>query len=86
MSKWFVYILQCNDKSYYTGITTDIERRTKEHNSGIGAKYTKGRAPVELISYVEVENRSKALKLEAHIKKKPKNKKIESLLKYEDVI
>ena len=47
--KWFVYILKCSDNTLYTGITTDIERRIKEHNSSNkGAKYTKTRRPVKL--------------------------------------
>jgi putative endonuclease len=47
---WYVYILECKDKTFYTGITTDLERRIKEHNNSLlGAKYTKSRRPVKLV-------------------------------------
>lgn len=52
MKLWYVYIAECSDKSLYTGITTDIDRRISEHNnSNKGAKYTKSRQPVELVYY-----------------------------------
>ena len=44
-----VYILECSDGSLYTGYTTDLERRVTEHDAGEGAKYTRGRTPVELV-------------------------------------
>jgi putative endonuclease len=69
---WFVYILSCADHSLYTGITTDIERRLKEHNSSTkGAKYTRGRRPVTLAYSERCDNRSDASKREAAIKKLP---------------
>lgn len=46
---WILYVLECRDGSYYCGITTDIERRLKQHNAGQGAKYTRGRGPVHLL-------------------------------------
>lgn len=72
---WYVYIIKCSDDSYYTGITTDVERRLNEHNSGTGAKYTKGRAPVELEEFKEFDNRSDASREEARIKKLTRSKK-----------
>ena len=45
---WYLYILQCGDGSLYTGITTDVEKRLEAHRSGKGAKYTRGRSPLEL--------------------------------------
>ena len=48
---WFVYILKCNDGTYYTGSTKDMERRLKEHHEGLGAIYTKNRLPVEVLYY-----------------------------------
>ena len=58
---WFVYILECNDGSFYTGITNDIERRQQQHNDGTASRYTRSRRPVTL-RYQEVcENRSQAL-------------------------
>ena len=67
---YFLYILECSDKTLYTGITTNLERRIKEHNGlKTGAKYTKIRRPVKLLYSKEFENRSQALKEEAKIKK-----------------
>jgi putative endonuclease len=68
--EYFVYILECKDKSFYTGITTDLERRVEEHNfSDKGAKYTKMRRPVKLIYSEKKKNKSEALKREFEIKK-----------------
>lgn len=68
--KWYVYVLQCIDKTLYCGITNNLDRRIKEHNSSKkGAKYTRGRTPVVLVRYFEVDNKSQALKLEIQIKK-----------------
>ena len=72
---WYVYIIRCKDGTYYTGITTNVERRIKEHNSGTGAKYTRSRTPVELEEYKEFKDRSKASKEEARIKKLTRVKK-----------
>lgn len=72
-----VYILQCNDKTLYTGITNDLIRRIKEHNSSkLGAKYTKARRPVKLVYSKEFADRSAAQIEEARIKKLPKEKKL----------
>lgn len=66
---WYIYILQCKDKTLYTGITTDLNRRVEEHNSSIlGAKYTQGRRPVKLVYSIAVKNRSRAMKEEFRIK------------------
>jgi len=69
--KYFVYILVCADKSFYTGSTTDLKRRVSEHNSNgnLGAKYTKMRQPVKLIYSENAKNKSEALKREYEIKK-----------------
>ena len=76
-SSWFVYILQCADRTLYTGITTDLERRTREHNQGkAGAKYTKARRPVELIYSESAEGRSEASSREAQIKKLSREDKL----------
>lgn len=75
--KNYVYILKCSDGTFYTGWTTDIEARVKTHNSGCGAKYTRGRRPVSLAYYEELPDRSAALKREAAIKRLPRNKKLE---------
>ena len=66
---WTVYILECADKTLYTGITIDIDRRVQEHDGGKGAKYTKGRGPMK-IAYTETcVDRSDASKREIQIKK-----------------
>ncbi|NLP30172.1 MAG: GIY-YIG nuclease family protein [Clostridiales bacterium] len=65
----YVYILQCNDGSLYTGWTTDLDRRIEEHNSGKGSKYTRGRLPVKLVHYEVFDNKSEAMKREYKIKK-----------------
>ena len=75
---YFIYILKCIDQTFYTGITTNIERRIKEHNnSKLGAKYTKVRRPVKLVYSKEFENRSFASIEEARIKKLSRVQKIE---------
>ncbi|WP_126429253.1 GIY-YIG nuclease family protein [Brevibacillus marinus] len=65
----FVYILRCCDGSLYTGYTTQLERRLAEHNAGKGAKYTRGRTPVELVYVEEGESRSWGLRREESIKR-----------------
>lgn len=58
---WFVYIIECSDGSFYTGITNDLERRQQQHNEGTASRYTRSRRPVTL-RYQEVcESRSQAL-------------------------
>lgn len=67
---WFLYIVQCSDRTLYTGITTDLERRVREHNSGDkGARYTRGRRPVVLVHCEKFSNRSDAAKREMKIKR-----------------
>ena len=67
---WFVYMVCCADATLYTGITTDLEKRIKQHNSSRGgAKYTRGRRPVALVYFEEVANRSLASKREHYLKK-----------------
>ena len=66
---WYVYILECSDGSYYTGICTDLQRRVLEHNSGKYKRaYTKGRIPVRLVYWERQKNRSFASKREIEIK------------------
>ena len=66
---WHVYIVRCNDDSLYTGITTDLDRRLKEHNdSPRGAAYTRGRRPVTLVYTDTVIDRSSASRREREIK------------------
>ena len=70
MNIYYVYMLECADKTIYTGITTSIDRRLHEHNNTKrGAKYTRFRRPVKLICCYPVGNRSEALKEEFKVKK-----------------
>lgn len=65
------------DKSLYTGITTDLDRRVQQHNSGKGAKYTRGRTPVKTVYAVGGYDKSRAAKEEARIKKLSRKQKLE---------
>lgn len=71
----FVYIVRCKDNSLYTGWTTDLERRIQEHNDGIGAKYTRGRGPMNLEYFEEFESKEEAAKREYEIKQLTKKQK-----------
>ena len=71
----FVYILQCKDNSLYTGWTNDIDKRLEAHNSGRGAKYTRGRGPVRLVHLETFETKEEALKRERAIKRLSTEKK-----------
>ena len=67
-NSWYLYILRCKDNTLYTGITTDVEKRLEAHRSGKGAKYTRGRTPLELVYREACESHSDALKRELEIK------------------
>ena len=79
-TQWYLYILRCKDNTLYTGITTDVEKRLEAHRSGKGAKYTRGRAPLELVYRESCGSHSDALKREAEIKKLSRQAK-EQLIK-----
>lgn len=68
VTEHWVYILRCADDSLYTGYTTDVERRLREHNAGESAKYTRGRTPVEVVHRERFTSRSAALSREHEIK------------------
>jgi len=79
---YFLYILQCVDKTLYTGITTDLDRRIKEHNSSkLGAKYTKIRRPVKIVYSQQFTDRSEASREESRIKKLSRQQKINLFIK-----
>ena len=63
-----VYVVECADGTYYTGYTTDVDRRVAEHDAGEGARYTRGRAPVELRHVERYDSRSAAMSREYEIK------------------
>jgi len=70
MDKWSVYLVRCKDDSLYAGVALDVDRRLEEHREGKrGAKYLRGRAPLELVLRRELGDRSLALKVELRIKK-----------------
>ncbi len=82
---YYMYVVQCGDhtQSYYCGITTDLERRVKEHNeSKKGAKYTRSRRPVRLMFTQVCESRSDALKKEAAFKKLNRTQKLEYMVEH----
>ncbi len=84
MLGYYVYMLQCNDNSLYTGITTDVQRRLSEHNnSDKGAKYTKARRPVMLVYTQRCKDRSSASKRECEIKKLSRKEKLKLWMKNE---
>ena len=72
----FVYMLRCKDGSLYTGWTNDLEHRLAMHNSGRGAKYTRGRAPLELVYSEELPDKEAALRRECAIKKLRREQKL----------
>ncbi|MFB6194322.1 MAG: GIY-YIG nuclease family protein [Halobaculum sp.] len=85
MSDHYVYLLRCRDGSLYTGYTTEPGRRVEEHDAGRGAKYTRGRTPVELVHLERHPSRSAALSREHEVKSYSRARKRE-LLAYPDGI
>ena len=79
----YVYILRCSDKTLYTGWTNDLEKRIEKHNSGEGAKYTRGRTPCKLVYFEEYETKIEATKREYAIKKLTRDEKKKLILKME---
>jgi len=79
---WSVYILMCSDNTFYCGATNNIEKRIKLHNSGKGAKYTRGRGPVSLVAIRDGMTKSQALSLEFKTKKKKRENKVAFLLNF----
>lgn len=69
MKDWLVYMIRCSDDSLYTGITNDLEKRFRQHLQGKGAKYFRGRQPLEVVLVEQGYDRSSASKREAQIKK-----------------
>lgn len=72
----YIYILQCADGTLYTGWTTDLENRVRAHNSGSGAKYTRGRGPVRLLYSEAFDTKGEALKREKQIQKLTRARKL----------
>ena len=72
---WYVYILLCRDNSFYTGISTNPQKRLKNHQSGKGGKYTRSHKPIRLIYLEKVDTKPEALKRELQIKRLTRKKK-----------
>ena len=72
---WYVYMLRCGDGTLYTGVTDDVERRLAAHRAGKGAKYTRGRGPLELVYTERVPDKSAALRREYQIKRLTRQEK-----------
>lgn len=72
---WWVYMVACADGSLYTGVTTDVTRRVKEHNGAKAAKYTRARQPVRLVYKEEAQTRADATSREAEIKRLSRRQK-----------
>ncbi len=86
MAEWFVYMIRCRDRSLYTGITTDLARRTAEHaGSGKGAKALRGKCPLTLVWSMKTVGRSQASRIERTIKRMSKDDK-EKLIQTSAVI
>lgn len=76
---WYVYILLCKDKSLYTGVTNNLQKRFLEHKSGKGGRYTRSHKPIKIIYQEKLPTHSRALKREAEIKSLSREKKIRIL-------
>lgn len=79
---WYLYILRCKDNTLYTGITTDVEKRFEAHQSGKGAKYTRGRGPLELVYREQCGSHSEALKRECAVKAMTRQQKQDLIATY----
>ena len=76
-ARWHVYLIRCGDGTLYAGVTTDVQRRLQQHRLGKGARYTRGRGPLELLHSECVRGRSQALRREAAWKRLPRARKLE---------
>ena len=74
--EWYLYIIETQSGTLYTGITTDIARRMQQHEEGKGAKYMRGKGPLSLRLSIPCQNRSVASKLEAKVKQLPRSDKL----------
>lgn len=76
---WWVYVVRCRDGTLYTGIARDLDRRLDQHNTGKGARYTRGRGPVTILASAGPMPRTAALRLELAIKRLPRGRKATAL-------
>ncbi len=73
---WVCYLLRCADDTLYCGITNDLDKRLAAHNAGEGAKYTRGRTPMQLVYVEPCADKSAALKRELQIKRLSRSEKL----------
>jgi putative endonuclease len=76
MPNWVCYLLRCADDTLYCGITNDLDKRLVAHNTGEGAKYTRGRTPVHLVHSEPCADKSSALKREGKVKQMTRQEKL----------
>lgn len=76
---WHLYLIECADGSYYTGVTTNVERRYEQHLLGKGARYTRSHKPLRLLASRAMGTRSEALKAELAVKRLPKEEKVSAV-------
>lgn len=79
MTQWHVYLLECADGSFYTGIAIDVGQRFAAHQAGKGARYTRSRKALRVLACAPVGSRSAATRAELAIKRLPKTKKLEAV-------
>lgn len=85
-NSWCIYVLQCSDGTLYTGITNNLERRLKAHNSGKGAKYTRSRHPCVVVAVCHMQNKSASLKAEHRFKQLSRSQKLVAIEKGIDAL
>lgn len=79
---WYTYMLRCADRTLYTGVAIDVQKRVAAHNAGKGAKYTTGRRPVRLVWHEKHRSQTTAMRREIEIKKWTRSKKEKFLERY----
>ena len=85
-TKFYLYVLECNDSTLYTGYTNNVNRRVAVHNAGKGAKYTKARIPVTCVYQQAFETKSEAMKAEYAFKKLTRKQKLDYIRSYSNEI
>ena len=85
-NKYYLYVLECNDSTLYTGYTNNVERRVAVHNSGKGAKYTKARVPVTCVFHQQFETKIEAMKAEYAFKQLTRKQKLDYIRSYTNEI
>ncbi|HLD85166.1 MAG TPA: GIY-YIG nuclease family protein [archaeon] len=76
---FYMYVLECSDKTLYTGYTNSIEKRIEKHNTGKASKYTRSRLPVKLLAYFSFSTRKEAMKAEAKFKTLSRKEKLDKI-------